>query len=98
MHTTDPMDHAVLAAWLTIEAAIKAIVILYAIVTALIAPTAPAAPTQPAPAAPIAPAINPLYAAQASLDRAFSVRTFTNTHGVKKARTKYQQIAAYIAR
>lgn len=50
-----------------------------------------------APPVYIAPAINPLFDAQAALESAYSVRTFTKEFGVRKARTKYQQIGGYLA-
>ena len=54
-----------------------------------------------APAAAVAvapPAVNPLFAEAAALEAAYSVRTFHATVGVRKARTKHQQIASFIAR
>ena len=54
-------------------------------------------PTAPAAAA-VAPVINPLYAEAAALEAAYSVRTLQATVGVRKARTKYQQIGSFIAR
>ena len=44
------------------------------------------------------PAVNPLFAEAAAMEAAYSVRTFQATVGVKKARTKYQQIASFISR
>lgn len=52
----------------------------------------------PAAVALTAPAVNPLYAEAAAIEAAYSVRTLQATVGVRKARTKYQQIGAYIAR
>ena len=44
------------------------------------------------------PAVNPLFVEAAAIEAAYSVRTLQATVGVKKARTKYQQIASFIAR
>ena len=44
------------------------------------------------------PAVNPLFVEAAAIEAAYSVRTLQVTVGVKKARTKYQQIASFIAR
>lgn len=52
----------------------------------------------PAAVAAVAPAINPLYAEAAAIEAAYSVRTLQATVGVRKARTKYQQIGSFIAR
>ena len=49
-------------------------------------------------AAPVAPMIHPLYAEIEALETAYSVRTLQSTLGVRKARTKHQQIASFIAR
>ena len=49
-------------------------------------------------AAPAAPMIHPLYAEISALEAAYSVRTLQSTLGVRKARTKHQQIASFIAR
>ena len=54
-----------------------------------------------APAAAVAvapPAVNPLFVEAAAIEAAYSVRTFQATVGVRKARTKHQQIASFIAR
>ena len=52
-----------------------------------------------APVAAVAPpAVNPLYAEAAAIEAAYSVRTLQATVGVRKARTKYQQIGSFIAR
>jgi len=54
-----------------------------------------------APAAAVAvapPAVNPLYVEAAAIEAAYSVRTLQATVGVRKARTKYQQIGSFIAR
>ena len=50
----------------------------------------------PVPVAP--PAVNPLYVEAAAIEAAYSVRTFQAAVGVRKARTKHQQIASFIAR
>ena len=50
------------------------------------------------PRAVVPPAVNPLYVEAAAIEAAYSVRTFQATVGVRKARTKYQQIASFIAR
>ena len=55
---------------------------------------APAGPVTP----PAPPAVSPLYAEAAALEAAYSVRTLQATYGVRKARTKFQQIASFIAR
>ena len=53
----------------------------------------------PAAAVVIAPpAVNPLYVEAAAIEAAYSVRTLQAAVGVRKARTKYQQIASFIAR
>ena len=54
---------------------------------------APAAPRVVAP-----PAVNPLFVEAAAIEAAYSVRTLQATVGVRKARTKYQQIGSFIAR
>ena len=51
-----------------------------------------------APAAVVPPAVNPLFAEAAAIEAAYSVRTLHATVGVRKARTKHQQIASFIAR
>ena len=52
-----------------------------------------------APAAAVAPpAVNPLFVEAAAIEAAYSVRTLQATVGVRKARTKYQQIGSFIAR
>ena len=52
----------------------------------------------PAPALVAPPAVNPLYVEAAAMEAAYSVRTLQATVGVRKARTKHHQIAAFIAR
>jgi hypothetical protein len=44
------------------------------------------------------PAVNPLFVEAAAIEAAYSVRTLHATVGVRKARTKYQQIGSFIAR
>ena len=51
-----------------------------------------------APVAVAPPAVNQLFVEAAAMEAAYSVKTFQVTVGVKKARTKYQQIASFIAR
>ena len=46
----------------------------------------------------IKPAVNPLFEVQFELEQAFSVKTLQATYGVRKARTKYQQIGSLISR
>ena len=64
--------------------------------TSVVAPVMAVRPQ--AAVVPQAPAVQPLYATAAALEAAYSVRTFQATHGVRKARTKHQQIASFIAR
>jgi len=49
-------------------------------------------------AAVVPPAVNPLFAEAAAIEAAYSVRTLQSTVGVRKARTKHQQIASFISR
>ena len=51
-----------------------------------------------APRAVAPPAVNPLFVEAAAIEAAYSVRTLQATVGVRKARTKYQQIGSFIAR
>lgn len=46
----------------------------------------------------VPPAVNPLFVEAAAIEAAYSVRTLQATVGVRKARTKYQQIGSFIAR
>jgi hypothetical protein len=46
----------------------------------------------------VPPAVNPLFVEAAAIEAAYSVRTLQATVGVRKARTKHQQIASFIAR
>ena len=55
------------------------------------------APAQTGAAA-VAPLVHPLYDVAAALECDYSVRTLQAAVGVRKARTKYQQIGSFIAR